>query len=264
MASRTYSARALVLRRTKLGESDVICTLLSSDGSQIRAVAKGARKPSSSFASRLEIYSVCDLLFSAGKSLDIVKEARLVEGNAHLRSDIELMEAAAPMVELLDRTTQVGLRDERLFPMACAALASLKEYVPESNGKGSMPAEPAKATSAALLKILAVLGFRPRFDACACCGAPLECTALPARVSFSLEEGGLVCSACRSRCEAVALSRDTVLWARALLFSTFAEIACFDMDRSQCMAELRFLQMWVRQHLGMRLKSLDFLVANLG
>ena len=126
MASRSYSVRALVLRRTKLGESDVICTLLSCDGSQIRAVAKGARKPSSSFASRLEVYSVCDLLVCQGKTLDIVKEARLLEGNEHLRRDYALMEAASPMVEILDKTTQVGLEDERLFPMTCVALKALK------------------------------------------------------------------------------------------------------------------------------------------
>ena len=126
MASRSYSVRALVLRRTKLGESDVICTLLSCDGSQIRAVAKGARKPSSSFASRLEVYSVCDLLLCQGKTLDIVKEARLLEGNEHLRRDYALMEAASPMVEILDKTTQVGLEDERLFPMTCVALKALK------------------------------------------------------------------------------------------------------------------------------------------
>ena len=34
MAQPTYSTRALVLRRTKLGESDLILTLLSEDGSQ--------------------------------------------------------------------------------------------------------------------------------------------------------------------------------------------------------------------------------------
>ena len=67
MASATYAARALVLRRTKLGESDVICTLLSSDGSQVRAVAKGARKPTSTFSSRLEVFAVCDLLLSRGR-----------------------------------------------------------------------------------------------------------------------------------------------------------------------------------------------------
>ena len=58
MAARTYTARAIVLRKTKLGESDLVVTLLAEDGSQVRAVAKGARKPSSPFAARLELYSV--------------------------------------------------------------------------------------------------------------------------------------------------------------------------------------------------------------
>ncbi|MFQ9180415.1 MAG: DNA repair protein RecO [Eggerthella lenta] len=80
----TYDARAIVLRKTKLGESDLILALLAEDGSQIRAVAKGARKPASSFAARLELYSVVDLLVARGRSLDIVKEARLVESNERL------------------------------------------------------------------------------------------------------------------------------------------------------------------------------------
>ena len=80
MASATYQSRVLVIKRTKLGETDCICTLLSQDGSQIRAVAKGARKPTSPFTSRLELFSVCDVLFAKGKSLDIIKEARLIEG----------------------------------------------------------------------------------------------------------------------------------------------------------------------------------------
>ena len=57
MAQPTYSLRALVLRRTKLGESDLILTLLSEDGSQKRAVAKGARRPKSSFAARTEPFA---------------------------------------------------------------------------------------------------------------------------------------------------------------------------------------------------------------
>ena len=79
MAADTYSLQALVLRKTKLGETDLIVTLLAQDGRQVRAVAKGARKPNSSFASRLEIFSEVDLLLVCGKSLDIVKEAKTAQ-----------------------------------------------------------------------------------------------------------------------------------------------------------------------------------------
>ena len=42
---RTKRTRALVLDTTKLGEQDLILTLLGETGVQLRAVAKGARKP---------------------------------------------------------------------------------------------------------------------------------------------------------------------------------------------------------------------------
>ena len=108
MAQATYTARAIVLRKTKLGESDLIVTLLAEDGAQLRAVAKGARKPQSTFAARLELYSVADVLCAKGRSLDIVKEARLVESNERLRRDLEHAACAAPMAELLDREQELG------------------------------------------------------------------------------------------------------------------------------------------------------------
>lgn len=256
MASRSYSVRALVLRRTKLGESDVICTLLSCDGSQIRAVAKGARKPSSSFASRLEVYSVCDLLLCQGKTLDIVKEARLLEGNEHLRRDYALMEAASPMVEILDKTTQVGLEDERLFPMTCVALKALKA----ANLENAV-ASPECYTAGYLLKTLAVLGFRPRFDTCVECGNSISPERLPPRAPFSLVDGGMVCPSCSYASETITLSRDTVLWAQALLFSTFEEISHFEVEVDERLRVMRFLQLWIRQHLGISLKSLDYLIS---
>ena len=36
--ARTYRARAIVLRKTKLGEQDLILTLLSESGAQLRVV----------------------------------------------------------------------------------------------------------------------------------------------------------------------------------------------------------------------------------
>ena len=107
MARPTYTARVIVVRKTKLGESDLILTLLAEDGSQLRAVAKGARKPKSSFASRLELFSVADVL-CARAVLSVECHARLVEGNAALRG-VRHTSAAAPIAELVERTTQAGL-----------------------------------------------------------------------------------------------------------------------------------------------------------
>lgn len=250
MAGATYTARVIVLRKTKLGESDLILTLLAEDGSQVRAVAKGARKPSSSFAARLELYSVADVLCSVGRSLDIVKEARLVASNERLRRDLEHAACAAPMAELLDRVTQMGLESPRVFALTEAALARLDEA----------PASQAPAFCAAhLLKTLAFSGLRPSLTACVGCGAEVDTDRPDAVVFVSYHEGGVVCSACRSTVESVAVSANSVAWCKVLLGSTFAEIADREVPLSASFAALRFCQQWVREHVGANLKSLNFL-----
>ncbi|MEE0705150.1 MAG: DNA repair protein RecO, partial [Adlercreutzia sp.] len=122
MAQPTYNVRALVLKRTKLGESDLILTLLAEDGSQKRVVAKGARKPKSSFAARTEPSCVIDALCARGRNLDILKEARIVAPHSALRQDIEASSAAAPLLELLARVSQHDLENPRLFAASTKAL----------------------------------------------------------------------------------------------------------------------------------------------
>lgn len=250
MAQATYTARAIVLRKTKLGESDLIVTLLAEDGAQLRAVAKGARKPQSTFAARLELYSVADVLCAKGRSLDIVKEARLVESNERLRRDLEHAACAAPMAELLDRETQIGLENPKQFALTRAAFACL----------GGVDARLAPAVCAAhLLKALAFAGLRPSLDRCACCGAEVGRPRPDALVPLSYSEGGIVCAACRPSCETALVPAGALAWARALIGSTFAQIADMDIDLTSSFAVLRFAQQWIREHVGANLKSLNFL-----
>ncbi|MBX9034776.1 DNA repair protein RecO [Gordonibacter massiliensis (ex Traore et al. 2017)] len=250
MASATYTARAIVLRKTKLGESDLIVTLLAEDGSQLRAVAKGARKPSSSFAARLELYSVVDVLCSKGRSLDLVKEARIAASHERLRRDLEHAACAAPMAELLDRVTQAGLESPRLFALTAAALDWLD---------GAETAQAPAFCAAHLLKALAFSGLRPSLEACVGCGADVADSPPGGSTFVSFREGGVVCPACRPSMEVVAVPAGTVGWCRVLMGSTFAEIEALNVEPSASFSVLRFCQQWVREHVGSKLKSLDFL-----
>ncbi|HIW75234.1 MULTISPECIES: DNA repair protein RecO [Gordonibacter] len=250
MASATYTTRALVLRKTKLGESDLIVTLLAEDGSQLRAVAKGARKPASPFAARLELYSVVDLLCSEGRNLDIVKEARIVASHERLRRDLEHAACAAPIAELLDRMTQAGLETPRLFALTEAALTRLD---------AAEPSQAPALCAACLLKALAFCGLRPSLSTCVGCGAEVALGRPDELVFVSYREGGIVCPSCRASVEAVGISAGTVAWCRALLGSTFDEVVALKVDPSASFAVLRFCQEWIREHVGAPLKSLTFL-----
>ncbi len=281
MARPTYHARVLVIRKTKLGETDLILTMLAEDGSQLRAVAKGARKPSGAFASRLELFSEADVLLVRGKSLDIVKEARLVCSNAQVRESIERAACAAVMAELLDRATQPDLPSPKLFPLTHTALAALSRA----------DAAHAPAICAAhLLKTFAFAGVRPVLGHCALCGdelaevvggggavgagvgtagaaagggagaassrAPLPPAART--VAFSVAEGGALCEACTTP-DAIRVRAATLAWARALLSSKFCDIEGMEVDQAAIFDVLRLCQAWGQVHLAAHLRSLTFL-----
>ena len=88
--SRTYRTKVLVLDKTKLKETDLILTMLDERGRQVRAVAKGARKPGGRLAARCELFCTVDMLLAHGRSLDVVSQAELMEAplGARLRDDL--------------------------------------------------------------------------------------------------------------------------------------------------------------------------------
>lgn len=255
MAQQTYPLRCIVLRKTKLGESDLIVTLLGSDGAQTRAVAKGARKPTSPFASRLELYSECDALIARGRSLDIVKEARLVSGNDRLRRSPELFSCASVVAELLDKTTQADLENERLYALSSKTLRTLND---------SLVSCAVAVTAAHALKTFAFLGVRPRFEACVACGAPISGDRRDSHspsegLWFSCLEGGVLCPSCRKGSDAHLIDPAVTQWGNALLMMTLEEAAKLPNSLAPSFSVLSLCREWTRAHFGFTLKSLEFL-----
>lgn len=251
MASPTYRCRGIVLKKTKLGESDLILALLAENGAQVRAVAKGARKPGS-FAARLELYSCVDLLIVQGKSLDIIKEVRIVNSNENIRTSLERTTCASVMAEFLEKVTHVGLEHDRLFPLSQKAFECL----------GQCTLDQAIAVmDAHVLKVISLCGFKPTFDSCVLCGLPVlsdEAREQPL-CDLAILDGGVVCSSCVSEVESIHVSRVTLQWCHYLLMSTFEQIADTPIDQAEAFAVARVCQSWILTHIGIKLKALNFL-----
>lgn len=280
MAQATYHERVLVLRKTKLGESDLILTLLNEEGHQIRAVAKGARKPTSSFASRLELFSCCDVLLVKGKSLDIVKEAKLVASHGQVRSDLMKSTCAAVVCELLGKSTESGLDNPRLFPMANAylevlgacsapvgdsgqeAAAAVDAVAADSASDSEGDLSAALLTAGCLVKVVAQLGFRPCLDSCVECGTPL--TGAESRALMSYTEGGRVCPECFASVSCFQVSGLCLDWLNSLVTLRFGEMAGLQADASTLRDCLQVLSSWVSVQMGIHLNGMKMLLSLLG
>ncbi|MCL2606771.1 MAG: DNA repair protein RecO [Coriobacteriia bacterium] len=160
--ARSYTAQVLVLAKTKLGETDLILTLLSSENSQIRAVAKGARKPGAKLCGLSEPFTVFDAKFHAGKSLDIVQEARAVESYASIRENYNCLIAGSVALELATLVTDDGDTILRLYAMTRAFLDALSIVAADENEQ-----QLHLLLAAYLLKAMAMIGYSPEYELCA-------------------------------------------------------------------------------------------------
>ena len=178
-----YRDEAVVLRTHKLGEADRIITLLTRHHGRVRAVAKGVRKTTSRWGSRLEPFTHVDLQLAVGRSLDIVTQAETIEPFASgLGGDYARYTAGTVMLETADRlVTEEGQPAVQQFLLLVGGLRAMT-----GGEKGAN-----QVLDSYLLRSLAVAGYAPSFNHCARCGDEG-----PHR-SFSPSAGGALCSDCR-------------------------------------------------------------------
>ncbi|GAA1968702.1 DNA repair protein RecO [Nocardioides panacihumi] len=187
-----YRDEAIVLRTHKLGEADRIITLLTRQHGRVRAVARGVRRTTSRFGSRLEPFMHVDLQLSDGRSLDHITQAEtLTPFHAGIGGDYERYTAGTVMLETADR-----LVAEEREP-------SLQQFLLLVGGLrvlASGDRSPSQVLDSYLLRSMSVAGYAPSFDACARCGT-LPTSAGPSPGAshrwFNPSLGGVLCATCR-------------------------------------------------------------------
>jgi DNA repair protein RecO (recombination protein O) len=177
-----FRDRGVVLRTIRLGEADRIVTLVTEQHGKVRAVAKGVRRTTSKFGSRLEPLSHVALLGWQGRGdLDIINQVEVIDTHRVVREDLDRMSAAMVMLEVVDQVAQERHSNPRLYEMLVGGIAALSE-------RNSPMVAPAF-----LLKVLVLEGAAPVLDVCVSCGE--EDAGL--LVAFDLVEGGVLCRSCR-------------------------------------------------------------------
>lgn len=222
----TYPATAIVLRRTKLGESDLILTMLSAEGTIIRAVAKGARKPKSKLAGCSEFLRVSDLLLHTGRNLDVVAEARSALSFPDVGTSYRATIALSAFAEYLLKTHPDGYADARPYQL----LVRLCQVVGESIAQGLGDDAADRLVTAATAKLLAMQGIRIVTDSCCLCGGELstggDVCSDGQQVGWSLVEGGALCVDCTTGFGSYGTTPHGACgWVDMLVTGTLADIA---------------------------------------
>jgi DNA repair protein RecO (recombination protein O) len=178
-----YRDEAVVLRTQKLGEADRIITLLTRHHGRVRAVARGVRRTSSRFGSRLEPFTHVDLQLAEGRTLDVVTQAETLSPfGSRVGGDYDRYTAGTVMLETAER-----LVPEEKEP----ALQQFLLLVGAMRAMCDVGRPPGLVLDAFLLRSLSVAGWAPSFEACARCGE------IGPHRAFSPSAGGVLCGRCR-------------------------------------------------------------------
>ena len=142
----------VILRVRPLTETSLIVHWLSAEHGRISTVAKGARRPKSGFAGKLDLFHTADFSFSRSRRSDLHLLREVVTTRLHPRvgTDYHALQVAAYGVAMIEQMTET----DSPIPEICELFQGLLAYL-------STTTPTARAVLAFELKLLACQGLEP-------------------------------------------------------------------------------------------------------
>jgi DNA repair protein RecO (recombination protein O) len=180
-----FRTEGIVLQAWDLGEHDRLVTLYTREQGRLGAVARGARRLRSRFAGALELFTWGDAVGfeHAGRALVRLDHFDIRQPFRRLREDLDRFGQGARMIEAMVRLTPERDAQPLCFALLLRGLRAL-----------DAGAAPARVQLAFALRLLDLLGHRPRLDRCGRCGCQVGTQGL----AFDAAEGSVVCGRCRA------------------------------------------------------------------
>ena len=183
---RSIRTEGMVLRSTPMMEAGLLVTLFTKESGKLRAVVRGARKPSSKMVGHLDILNCVDLTLvrSLSGNLDTITQAQIIESFPGLRTDLQGASCGMYLAEIVDGFGAEGSANLEVYHLFVETLRALD--------RGAMKETMLRYFE---LQILKFSGFLPELQVCVECQETLQ----PGLHLFSPEAGGTLCPMCARR-----------------------------------------------------------------
>ena len=242
---RTFRTDAVILRRQDFGEADRLLTILTPDHGKLRAIAKGARKPTARKTGHVELFARVDMLIARGRELHIVTQAETKEPFLPLRDNLVRGTYANHLVELLDRFTADQDTGRAEFDLLVDALGWL-----------CADGDPRLVARYYELRLLALAGFAPSLHRCAVGQEDVEAQ----DQFFSPLDGGVICPEHHAGFErGMPISLTALKTLRYLQTRPWDAVQVLQLNGPLGMELERLMVAYITYLLEQRLQSVDFL-----
>jgi len=126
------TASGLILRTRPLTETSLIVHWLTPELGRIATVAKGARRPKSPFAGKLDLFYAADFSFSRSRRSELhhLREVKLHGTHGAIREDLVKLQQAAYAANFLEQATETETPLPVIFELVRGFLKFLCEQKP--------------------------------------------------------------------------------------------------------------------------------------
>ena len=146
------TASGIILRTRLLTETSLIVNWLTPNLGRVATVAKGARRPKSPFAGKLDLFYSADFSFTRSRhsELHALREVNLRETRGEIRMDIAKLQQAGYVTAFIELATETEAPMPEIFELTHAFLKWLCAHEPKESNVFALE-----------LKLLRELGLMP-------------------------------------------------------------------------------------------------------
>jgi len=185
----------------KYRDTSKIVTFYSKEYGKLKGIAKGARTAKNKFGSSLEPLSHSMLLIykKEHRELHLISQCDSIDSFRNLTEDLDRMSAALSVLELVDQVTHHEERTPPMFALLVETLSALNASTKNYQ----------TYLQAFQLRLAALFGYAPNFDACGQCGKPVLIGDGERHVAFQIVRGAVFCTKCCTPNDSSAHDSDT-------------------------------------------------------
>lgn len=114
-----FSSEAILIRTTRLTDTSLIVHWFSEDEGLIKTVAKGALRPKSAFAGKLDLFFSGEIMVarSLKGDLHVLREVSIHNWREGLRRSYQTTMMAGYFCQLVEAGVEISQRDESIFDL---------------------------------------------------------------------------------------------------------------------------------------------------
>lgn len=178
-----FKTEAIVLKRTKLAESDLIITFFTKNFGKAQCVVKGARKIKSRYGGRFEPFAGLNIIYSGKEhqNLYFLRHCDIIKPYYKLREDYDRLITGLYFTEIVNYFTREAQKSEEIYDLLFRML-ELLQYT-ES---------PSLLTRVFEMKTIALSGYTPRLHTCLIC----QKEPVDKNLNLYFQRGGIICGKC--------------------------------------------------------------------